>query len=170
MGNIVSNFLENSTQKLIPLHTEIDFLESYISIQKIRFETVQTFIVIDNSIDLYNTQVPPLIIQPFIENAFEHAFERQDTSNKIEINFTVRDQQLICTVEDNGIGFSTESLNPNHQSKGLQLTIDRLNLLNKEYKSNKFTLVIANLIKSDTNKKGTLATLTFPVIAKKHYS
>ena len=169
-SKLIRQTLENSTQKLIPLHTEIDFLESYISIQKIRFETVQTFIVIDNSIDLYNTQVPPLIIQPFIENAFEHAFERQDTSNKIEINFTVRDQQLICTVEDNGIGFSTESLNPNHQSKGLQLTIDRLNLLNKEYKSNKFTLVIANLIKSDTNKKGTLATLTFPVIAKKHYS
>lgn len=149
----------------MPLATEISFLNSYIAVQKMRFDTIKTSLIIDNTIDKYNIQIPPLIIQPFIENAFEHAFENSVTNDSvIEINFKSENQLLICTIKDNGKGFNKEDSHSLHQSKGHQLTLDRLNLLNKEYNTNAFKFDVVNLNTLNETTTGTQITITFLLI------
>lgn len=163
-AKLIRQTLENATEKLMPLQTEINFLNSYIAIQEMRFDTIKTTLTIDSNIDKYNTQLPPLIIQPFIENAFEHAFSNSEGLNKIEINFKMEDQLLICTIIDNGRGFNKGDSHTLHLSKGQQLTADRLNLLNKEYNTNKFKVEIVNLNELNPSQTGTQVTVTFPII------
>lgn len=96
-SKLIRQTLENATEKLMPLQTEISFLNSYIAVQKMRFDTIKTSLTVDSNIDKYNTQIPPLIVQPFVENAFEHAFENTNTDeNKIEISFKLENHLLIC--------------------------------------------------------------------------
>jgi ligand-binding sensor domain-containing protein len=164
-AKLIRQTLENATEKLMSLHTEINFLNSYIEVQKMRFDTVQTSLTIDSNIDKYNTQIPPLILQPFIENAFEHAFESSETNgNKIDISFKFEHNLLVCTIKDNGKGFNEGDSHTLHKSKGLQLTLDRLNLLNKEYNTSDFKFEIINLTKIDSTQTGTQITITFPLI------
>lgn len=164
-SKLIRQTLENATEKLMPLATEINFLNSYIAVQKMRFDTIGTSLTINANIDKYNTQIPPLIIQPFIENAFEHAFDNK-TGDKyeIKINFKLENQLLVCTIKDNGKGFNISGSQSLHQSKGHKLTLDRLNLLNKEYNTNAFKFDIVNLNTIDETTKGTQITVTFLLI------
>ena len=157
-SKLIRQTLDNSAEKLIPLETEIDFLNSYIAVQKIRFESIQTVVAVDDLIDKYSLFIPTLIIQPFIENAFEHAFDNIITSKKIEVKFTQQNETLICKVEDNGKGFSENDSHLLHESKGIKLSKDRILLLNREYNSDKFTLKITS------SNKGTVVVLTFPIL------
>ena len=164
-SKLIRQTLENATEKLMPLTTEINFLNSYITVQKMRFDTIKTSLTVDSNIDKYKTQIPPLIVQPFIENAFEHAFEKNNTlENKIEINFKLKGQLLICAVKDNGKGFNIGDSHSLHQSKGHQLTLDRLNLLNEDYKTNAFKFEIINLTFINSTQTGTQVTIWFPLI------
>lgn len=164
-SKLIRQTLENATEKLMPLATEISFLNSYIAVQKMRFDTVKTSLIIDDTIDKYNTQIPPLIIQPFIENAFEHAFENTATNESvIEINFKSDNQLLICTIKDNGKGFNKGDSHSLHQSKGHQLTLDRLNLLNKEYNTNAFKFDVVNLNTINETQTGTQIMITFLLV------
>ena len=164
-SKLIRQTLENATEKLMPLATEINFLNSYIAVQKMRFDTIKTSLTIDNTIDKYNIQIPPLIIQPFIENAFEHAFENTTTDESIiEINFKLEKQLLICTIKDNGKGFNKGDSHSLHQSKGHQLTLDRLNLLNKEYNTDAFKFEVVNLNTINKIQTGTQITITFLLI------
>jgi ligand-binding sensor domain-containing protein len=164
-SKLIRQTLENATEKLTPLTTEINFLTSYITVQKMRFDTIKTSLTVDSDIDKYKTQIPPLIVQPFIENAFEHAFEKNNIlENKIEINFKLKDQLLICIIKDNGKGFNIGDSHSLHQSKGHQLTFDRLNLLNKEYNTVNFKFEIINLTSMSSIQTGTQVTITFPLI------
>jgi len=164
-SKLIRQTLENATEKLMSKQTEINFLNSYIELQKMRFDNIKTSLVLDSNINKYNTQIPPLIVQPFIENAFEHAFENTDTDvNEIDISFRLEGKLLICIIKDNGKGFHGGDSNKLHQSKGHQLTLERLNLLNKEYNTNDFKFEITNLFKIDSTQKGTQVTITFPLI------
>jgi sensor histidine kinase YesM len=164
-SKLIRQTLENATEKLMPIQTEINFLNSYIEVQKMRFDTIKTSLTIDSNIDKYNTQIPPLILQPFIENAFEHAFENTYTDlNKIDIGFRLEDKLIICIIKDNGKGFNKGDSHTLHKSKGHQLTLDRLNLLNKEYHTVDFKFEIINLFDFDSTQKGTQVTITFPLI------
>ncbi len=164
-SKLIRQTLENATEKLMPLQTEISFLNSYIAVQKMRFDTIKTSLSIDSTIDKYNTQIPPLIVQPFVENAFEHAFENANADeNKIEISFKLEDHLLICNIKDNGKGFNKGDSHSLHQSKGQKLTGDRLALFNREYNTDEFKFEIINLSSVDPNQKGTLVTLTLPLI------
>jgi ligand-binding sensor domain-containing protein len=164
-SKLIRQTLENATEKLMPLATEINFLNSYIAVQKMRFDTIEISLTVDSNIDKYNTKIPPLIIQPFIENAFEHAFENKSTNeNKIEIYFKLQNQLLVCTIKDNGKGFNIGNIHSLHQSKGHQLTLDRLNLLNEEYNTDAFKFEIINLTAIDSTQTGTQVTIWFPLI------
>ena len=166
-SKLIRQTLENSTEKLMPLETEINFLSSYIAVQKMRFDTIDVQIIINENINKYNTLIPPLIIQPFIENAFEHAFETDaDRENKIEIDFKVDNELLICTITDNGKGYSVNDSSALHKSKGIKLTNERLELLNKEFKTQHFELMVENLSTYNKELKGTRVIIKIPLILK----
>ena len=164
-SKLIRQTLENATEKLMPLETEINFLNSYVEVQKMRFDYITVQIVMDKNINKYNTLIPPLIVQPFIENAFEHAFENNSKKeNKIDINFNVEGKLLICTITDNGKGYAIIDGHTLHKSKGITLTNERLELLNKEFKTNQFELIVENLNAYSSGFKGTRISIKIPLI------
>jgi ligand-binding sensor domain-containing protein/uncharacterized membrane-anchored protein YhcB (DUF1043 family) len=164
-SKLIRQTLENASEKLMPLKNEIDFLSSYISVQKMRFENVKTSITIASDIDKYSTLIPPLIIQPFIENAFEHAFsDSENSSNKIDISFALENNILICTIIDNGMGIKNSNPNRLHKSKGKQLTQERLSLFNKEYNTTIFKYETVDLSAADSTKSGTMVKIALLLV------
>ena len=164
-SKLIRQTLENASEKLMPLETEIRFLESYLNVQKMRFDRVITTIKIDNSVDKYRTLIPPLILQPFIENAFEHAFDNDiEKSQTIEIHFYLENEKLICTIRDNGTGFKEGDSNSLHKSFGQKLTKDRLELLNREFETTAFNYQVKNLKVEDSIESGTEVKITFKLI------
>jgi sensor histidine kinase YesM len=164
-SKLIRQTLENASEKLMPLETEIRFLESYMNVQKMRFDRVITRIKLENSVDKYRTLIPPLILQPFIENAFEHAFENDsDKQQTIDIHFYLENGKLVCTIRDNGTGYNEGDSNSLHKSFGQKLTIERLELLNREFDTNDFNYKINNLNNLDSNLSGTEVRITFQLI------
>jgi len=153
--------LENSRDKLVLLSKEITAMENYLSLHNLEDNQFDYSIDVAPSIDTKSLLIPPMLIQPFVENAIEHAFLGQCGENKIEISLRLDQQQLICTISDNGIGIATQAGSPSSTKKSLATTItsERLKILSKDLKM-KGEIRIAD--RSKFNEKGTLVTLTIP--------
>ncbi len=131
--------LENSEKKEVLLDDDISLLKTYLDIENKRFENRFTYTIhVDASIDSQNTLVPPLILQPFIENSIKHGFIDKKSSGSISIEFKEHNDMIICAVEDNGIGRNTENIKENskRQSFGTKLTKTRIDIINQRKKSN----------------------------------
>lgn len=164
-SKLIRQTLETASEKLVSVHQEIDFLESYILVQQMRFEKVQVKWEIDTSINLFKTKIPPLILQPFIENVFEHAFDNtHDKIQELDIIFEASSNVLTCVIKDNGIGLEEKKANRLHQSKGLKLTKERLQLLNKEHNTNLFNFELKDLKSKDNSTSGTEVKVCFLLI------
>ena len=96
-----------------------------------------------------------MLIQPIIENAFVHAFDSRSVNPRIDIEFILTADYLQCTVKDNGNGFVPKT-NPLQKSKGLQLVIDRIQLIDKD--------LINPLRFSPNHPKGTIVQIQIPIV------
>ncbi|MDO9000436.1 histidine kinase [Sediminibacterium sp.] len=100
-ANLIRSTLSNSDKEFIDFENEVKLINLYLSIEKMRFKTdLETYVNIN---DVEGILVPPMLIQPFIENAFVHGLLHRKGSKKISITFTL-DSELKCVIEDNGIG------------------------------------------------------------------
>ncbi|TNE54767.1 MAG: tetratricopeptide repeat protein [Bacteroidetes bacterium] len=137
--------LENSSKESIPIQTEYDILEKYLNIQKLRFEERFEFsIEVDEQLYEEDCVIPPMITQPFIENAIEHGRLHLIEDGFINIHFFKQENMLHITVEDNGIGRKGAELNKKskeHKSMAMKITRDRIDNLNKKYRSDGFLLI-----------------------------
>jgi len=137
--------LENSSKESIPISVEYDILEKYLNIQKLRFEDRFEFkIEVDEVLYLEEAVIPPMITQPFIENAIEHGRLHLREDGFINIHFFKFEDMLRITVEDNGVGRKGAELNKKskeHKSMAMKITRDRIDNLNKKYRSDGFLLV-----------------------------
>lgn len=127
-SNLLRRILNNSGSSLVSLKEETDTLKLYMDIEKIRCDGCFTYsIEIAESIDLLNTLVPPLLIQPFVENAIWHGIlpAKKKGLIKIRILKSQNLKNLICTIHDNGVGINLNNLN-NSNSKGIQITKQRI--------------------------------------------
>ena len=141
---------------------EIDFLTNYVQVQQMRFDKIKVFWNISDTINLFKTTIPPLIIQPYIENVFEHAFDDSMEEQHLTISFKSNANKLICEVADNGMGIEEGSTSKYHISKGLKITKARFDLMNEDLKSNEFQIDFFNL-KEVSDRKGTLIRIFFPL-------
>ena len=125
-SGLIRNILENSNHDKIALNEEINTLKSYLELEKLRTKDKFDFTIdIDESIDQYNYKVPPLVIQPFVENAIWHGILPGDRNGEIQIKLTKMDDRIHVEVMDNGIGFSAENTKK-HESKGIKITEKRI--------------------------------------------
>jgi sensor histidine kinase YesM len=83
---------------------------------------------IDDDLDLFETEIPPMLIQPFIENVFVHAFDSNSKKPTLKVSFKQIEDFLFCEIEDNGKGMATENLNKLNTSKGIKLAKERIAL------------------------------------------
>ena len=124
--------LENSSEFKISISDEIKFLKLYVEVQNIRFNNQVKFTtIISPELDKYKKLIPPMLIQPLIENCFEHAFDESVSDPKIVLDIKKEYNSLLVTVTDNGIGFNEKSL-AKSQSKALKLVEERIKLFSKE--------------------------------------
>ncbi|MEO1260269.1 MAG: histidine kinase [Bacteroidota bacterium] len=94
-----------SQRSKISLEEEIQFLNKYLKLEKLRFgDQVQVLMEIDDELDTHRTYLPPLILQPIIENAFKHGLMHKHGRGKLELAFSKMDQLIKIVVRDDGIG------------------------------------------------------------------
>ncbi|MDP2385595.1 MAG: tetratricopeptide repeat protein [Bacteroidota bacterium] len=160
--------LEHSRESLILIFDEIKMLKSYMHLQQMRHEGKFEYdFAVDESIDT-STAVPPMIIQPFIENAILHGITPERGSGKISIRFFINDQQeLICELTDNGIGI-TESLKrkvgieSDHKSLSMKITKERVEVINSLNKE-KIRIHTSDVFNEKNEIAGTRVRIIFPL-------
>lgn len=137
--------LENSSKEFIPMETEVDILDKYLSIQKLRFEERFDYeIKTDQKLLNEGAIIPPMITQPFIENAIEHGRLHLKEDGFIHVHFYEENNMLFITIEDNGVGRKGSEQNKkgsDHKSMAMKITSDRIDNLNKKYRAEGFMLI-----------------------------
>lgn len=128
-SKLIRQTLDNSSKTRISLLDEIQYIKTYVYLENMRFKSPIAFeLIVAEELDLYEIGIPPMLIQPFVENAFIHAFDSKSIEPKLEIIFKQNGNILVCEVKDNGKGISKENLNSLHKSKGIKLAKERMKL------------------------------------------
>ncbi len=136
-AKIMRQSLESSYNELITIETEIDFLNNYFEIQKLRYpERFNYEIKFSDEIEISELMLPSMIIQPFVENSIEHGFSDDLNNGMIIVDFKVATNELEITIRDNGVGKNNSTEQKTYPSRATQIVKDRLYLLNKQHKSN----------------------------------
>ena len=138
----------------IVVSDEIAYLERYIALENLRRNKKVEFVISTHLNDVTHTiEIPPLLIQPIVENVFIHAFDSQSKDPKIEIEFECKNELMICSIIDNGKGFMKDA--DSKQSKGIKLVDERIRLLTGADK--KMIQILSN------PAGGTIIILTIPL-------
>jgi tetratricopeptide (TPR) repeat protein len=166
-AQLMRGILENSRQVMISLQDEINTLNLYVELEQLRFKSKFIF-TLHIEPDLYpeTTFIPPMLVQPFAENAIKHGLKNIDGNGLLQIAFSRKDSLIQCTIEDNGIGremagILNENKSKNHQSLGMQVTKERIDAFKKD-KSTKSMLEIVDLKNEDGKALGTKVLVMFP--------
>jgi LytS/YehU family sensor histidine kinase len=132
------NILDLSKQELISLKDELDTVQLYLDIESLRFNKAFTFTLnVAEDVSTADIRLPPLLIQPFVENAIWHGLLLKEGNKKLAITVFRKEDNLVIEIDDNGIGreaaqkFSNKELR--RRSFGMDITQDRLNVLEKVF-------------------------------------
>ncbi|HTB25238.1 MAG TPA: histidine kinase [Puia sp.] len=160
-ASLIRMILENSRQQVVPIAKDMEAMQLYIDLEKLRFEDKFRYLTdIDNILLVGDYRIPPLLIQPFVENAIIHGIapsERNDLYLSISVKYYTDYIQYI--IEDNGIGRLasmryTVKRNNGHKSLGLQISQERIDIINRKNKDD-VTLEIVDLYDEVKNPAGT---------------
>jgi tetratricopeptide (TPR) repeat protein len=157
-SKLIRLILENSKSTIIPLQNELEALRLYVEMELLRFDNKFDFtIAVDDSIDKEQLQIPPMVLQPYVENAIWHGLMNKKEKGSIQISISQKEKnKLFCTIQDNGVGRikATELKNKTtHTGKslGMQITSERINVLSGDDKNFK----IIDLFDTQKNPSGT---------------
>lgn len=139
LHRLVRMILDSSKKTLISLEREVDILKRYLKLEKLRLgERINIEWDIDQRINLANCQVPPLILQPFVENAIWHGILNKDNNESGIVQITMEDQgeMIECNIQDDGVGRKRASelkaeAALEFQSLGMKITNERIDALKK---------------------------------------
>ncbi|MDF1695421.1 MAG: histidine kinase [Saprospiraceae bacterium] len=134
---LIRRILENSKKTLIPLKEEIATLKNYTEIESLRFhEDFTTHFYIDDSIATQDFLVPPMIIQPFVENAIWHGLMHKSSDRLLTINVLRKGEGIVFQIIDNGIGRDASNkfkkTSTHKSSLGMKITQERMQLINEK--------------------------------------
>ena len=130
-SNIMRATLESTYKEYITIEEEIDFLCKYFDVQKNRFSTAFFYeIEAAENVEINELLIPPMLIQPFIENSIEHGFNNIDYAAKIIVEFIIINNELLISIADNGVGLTNIKKDETHISRANQIIKERLYLLN----------------------------------------
>ncbi|WP_313419126.1 sensor histidine kinase [Sphingobacterium multivorum] len=126
----IRDILELNREEYISLDQEIKSLKNYILLQQMRYQDVFDFEIESGNLDVDDVMIPPMLIQPFVENAIEHAFKNLNYRGQLQILFNQQADQLHIVISDNGWGMRTDKKENAHKTSLSQvITKERLELL-----------------------------------------
>jgi tetratricopeptide (TPR) repeat protein len=162
-SDVMRKTLESTYQEYITLEEEMEFLHQYLEIQKNRYPIAFDFTVEANAdLEIDDLLIPPMIIQPFVENSIEHGMAGIDWKGLIAIHFEKRSDELYVEVHDNGKGLSVEKTEGQpHISRATEIIKDRIYLLATKVKSKaRFT------VGPSSEGRGVLVAIYLPLLYK----
>ncbi len=157
-SKLIRNVLNSSIHQKITLETELEILNYYIELERIRFDNKFEFILsVDENLETEYIEVPSLILQPYVENAIIHGLTNKDGSGLLKVELSQKDNFLLCFIEDDGIGRKEairikEKRSKMHQSVGMSVTQQRLEIINQ---TNNVAVNIIDLEDRQGNPTGT---------------
>lgn len=134
-SRLIRMVLQSSSHKYISLHDELETLHLYIGMESVRFKDHFSYSIhCQPSVDAESVQIPPMLLQPFVENAIWHGLMHKKDGGKLTIDIMEEDNTLVCTIQDNGIGrkkaAELKSKSASYKkSMGMQITENRLKML-----------------------------------------
>jgi tetratricopeptide (TPR) repeat protein len=168
-SRLVRLILQNSKEAFIPLESELEALQLYLELEALRFEHKFEYkISVEDEIDTTILKVPPLIIQPYAENAIWHGLMHKKEKGHLEIELYQQEDILYCKIIDDGIGrkkaaeVKSKSAST-HKSMGIKITEGRIAIMEKMNGQNK-SIEIKDLAYADGTAAGTEVVLKIPIM------
>jgi ligand-binding sensor domain-containing protein/signal transduction histidine kinase len=158
-AHLMRQILQYSTEESITLEKEEALLRGYLEMEQLRFD-FDFDIQIADDLDTFDTEVPPMILQPFVENAILHGIaSKRDDKGAILVRFDREDNNVLCSVQDNGLGMgnSLRKKHKDHESKSRAITQDRLDIITQ------LTGKPTALIYENVETGGTKVTIRLPI-------
>ena len=126
-STLTRQILENSNENYISLEEEVQMIQNYLSIQQLLYDNKFSYtVMVEESIEADSIFLPPMLAQPFIENAIKHGLSNTVENGKISVHFYLKESKLFFEVTDNGKGFDTDKKVSNHKSLAMTITKERL--------------------------------------------
>jgi tetratricopeptide (TPR) repeat protein len=159
--------LEYSKEALIPIDKEMESLQNYLELEQLRFNQVFDFTITKSAEIEDDLALPPLLLQPFVENAIIHGLIPKQEKGTIIISFELENDSLLCTIIDNGVGLeASQKLKEQsvsiHKSMALDITKKRLEMMETSTQKKSF-VTIDEVIDENGLVKGTKVVLHLPV-------
>ena len=173
-SKLIRKILENSRHNTVSVSNELELLQLYIQLEQLRFSNKFDYhIAVDETIDIENTEIPPLLIQPYIENAIQHGLINKTGKGDLWLSLERNNGVLICKIEDNGIGRDKaqqieQKKTSKHVALGIKVTNERIATLS-DLLDYKIEVVIEDLYtppefaKDARQAAGTRVTIAIPV-------
>ncbi|MBS1686145.1 MAG: histidine kinase [Bacteroidetes bacterium] len=166
-ARLIRKTLDLSGEQYISLDEEVSYLRDYVQMECLRFGDKFTYeIAVSEDMDTFEVQVPPMLLQPIVENAIRHGLRNlEDKKGLLRISFVLKESVLYCTVEDNGIGRvrareMKTTMHVEYQSKGMSLTEMRIQAIN-QISDKKIRMEVKDKYDHNNLPAGTLFTLIF---------
>lgn len=167
-GQLLRRTLDHARKNYLTIEEELSTLDLYLTLEQLRTKDRFVYeINTDPSVDIYNTEIPTNLLQPYIENAIWHGImPLEDRQGKIRVSFSIQNHILTCTIEDNGIGRKKSAelramSQLKHTSKGMDLILERIETLNT-LDHTQISISIFDLEEFST-QTGTRIVVTMPV-------
>jgi len=168
-AKLIRLILDNSNSKEVALSNELEALKLYIEMEALRFTNKFSYeIKVDDNVSADTLQVPPLIIQPYVENAIWHGLLHKETDGRLSVSVRKTNSNMLeCIIEDNGVGrikaneLKSKSATTG-KSLGMKLTEERIAMLN-QYASLNASIQIIDLENGNGEAAGTKVILTIPI-------
>lgn len=166
-ARLIRQTLDNSEKTSISIENEVRYLSSYLAIEKMRYgNSFDYSIQVSPAVKQDFTYIPNMILQPYVENCIRHGLRHSDVQGLIQIKFQQTEDELVCIVEDNGIGRKKAAeyksrIRIEYQSRGMRLTAERIELLNIK-QDEKIKIEIIDLQHPDGEAAGTKIIIHFP--------
>ena len=167
-SKLIRLILQNSQAALIPMESELESLELYLDLEAVRFNHHFEYrISVSKNLDVTAVLVPPLMIQPYAENAIWHGLMHKEEKGQLDIEVGLENDLLLLRIRDDGIGRKQASMLASksatrNKSMGLKITADRLAILQSE--SNHSSATINDLVHADGGAAGTEVIIKIPAV------
>ena len=153
-ASLIRAVLKYSDKEEITLAEELKVIENYVNLENLRFD-IDFRTSIDEQVDIYAVFIPPLLLQPLVENAIIHGLAPKADDKRLVLQFKSRPDFVCITIEDNGVGRKLAAMNKKSGTgKGLKFSRERLDLMKEKFKVD-YKMKITDLESPDGEPLGT---------------
>lgn len=167
-AKLIRIILSNSEKSMVTVNEDIESLNLYLELESMRFDGKFDYSInVDKSVDGDYDEIPPMLMQPYIENAILHGLNPKETKGHLKIDIFIKNNYIVCRITDDGIGrvkageIKRTTPSNAHKSLGMKITSERVRILNDINKSD-LSVSVTDLQDANGNSAGTMVELYIP--------